>query len=315
MIEEFIADPISYMRRREREYSERRYLRNAHKKALATRRIDIYANMWTTDINGSVRRISDPARRAFFLTKLIELEVENDIRHRSRGRIVDEKQIRIIASRKYKRVRLKTVPTIPKGNFLVRYSKKEYIEKAFVEGSIRIAPAASYADSSLNAAQFDEELRHFSVTPDKQLLFKVYGSDTPGGPERELPVTPLEFFQYMEVQNFYVLCCAASFDCRMFHDFEADAAIIIFDPDTFITRINSAVLNHVQSQLKHGKINYYDPYLVERSQLVPGFFKHFRYAYQDEYRLIWEVSPQILLQPFFVNIGSMYDVADFVELR
>jgi len=314
MIEEFISDPVSYLRSRAREYSMHRYLRNANDTSLDIRRTDIYANMWTTDIDGSVQRISDPARRKFFLTKLIELEVENSIRHQLGDIDFDEEQIRNIASRKYKRVRPKIARKIPKKDFLVRYSKKNYIEKPFSEGSIRLAPASSYADSSLNAAQFDEELRHFSVTPDEQLLFKMYGSDTLGGPERELPVTPLELFRYMEVQNFYVICCATSFDCRMFYDFEADAAIIIFDNDTFISRINSAVLDQVPSKFKHGKINYYDPYLVKRPQLVPGFSKHFRYAYQDEYRLIWEVSPQIPLQPFFINIGSMHDIADLVEL-
>lgn len=206
MTEEFISDPVSYLRSQAREYSMHRDLRNANDTSLDIRRTDIYANMWTTDIDGSVQRISDPARRKFFLTKLIELEVENSIRHQLGDIDFDDEQIRNIASHKYKRVRLKVARKIPKKDFLVRYGKKNYIEKAFSEGSIRIAPASSYADSSLNAAQFDEELRHFSVTPDEQLLFKTYGSDTLGGPERELPVTPLELFRYMEVQNFYVIC-------------------------------------------------------------------------------------------------------------
>jgi hypothetical protein len=121
-------------------------------------------------------------------------------------------------------------------------------------GIIKINPATTYADASLNPAQYDEELRHFAVTSRERILSTLIGTDTPGGPEREMPYEPLKLFRYMEVPNFYVLCCAAGFDCRMFHDFDCDAALIIHGRAEFIRRLGYVVREHVQSAFLHGKV-------------------------------------------------------------
>ena len=296
-------------------YGKRRYLEKAAPELLDIREKDLSANTWTTNSDGSVRAILEPARRQFFFTKLIELQAERQLRAGVGDIQFDETAITRLASRDYTPSRLRTPPSLPASPFLVRYSNERYIKDALNKGVIKINPATTYADPSLNSAQYDEELRHFSVTPHERIPFKLFGTDTSGGAERELPYQPLELFRYMEVPNFYVLCCAASFDCRMFNDFTADTALIIHGKEEFIRRVGDAVSKHVPRTFSHGKVRYYDPYITARaSELIPAFSKHFRYAYQDEYRLVWKPSSGMRLDPFFINIGPVSDIAAIVEL-
>jgi hypothetical protein len=208
-VDAFIRNPQSYLEARAAEYAQRRYLENAALGLLDIREKDLVANTWTTYGDGRVRAITDPARRQFFFTKIIELEVERNLRAGSGDIHFDEAAIRHIASCEYKPIRPRTPPSLPSSPFLVRYSKKGYIEDALNNGVIKINPATTYADPSLNSAQYDEELRHFAVTPHERVPLKLFGKYTLDGPECEIPHRPLELFRYMEVPNFYVICCAA----------------------------------------------------------------------------------------------------------
>ena len=62
---------------------------------------------------------------------------------------------------------------------------------------------------------------------------------------RELPFKPLEFFDYANTSNFYVLCMDHQYDLRMFDDFEADAALVISEPHEFSRRLSGAVLRQI----------------------------------------------------------------------
>lgn len=357
-IEAFISNPTTYLRGKEIEYrknEENRYLKKAHYAYLKTRRQDIYDNLWTTDIHGNIQPLSDDFQREFLLTKLVELEAEHNIRQpKTPIRNINTEKIRKIASRKYKKLSLKVFPKVPEKDFLVRYSKRKYLREAFDEGKIRIQPASSYKDPSLNFAQYDEELQHYSVSSNKRITFETIILDESNGSKKISTPTFLELFQYMNIPNFYVLCCSTRFNYRLFHSFDADAALIIFDKNEFLSRVNSAVSEKMSlSNFKNGKIGYYDPYKIDKSDLIPYFIKHFRYMYQDEYRLAWEVSSQVddlqyamaqtfqisgkesnnslqnssevrnsiqnfsqsQLQTLDINIGSMRDIAEFVELK
>ena len=94
-----------------------------------------------------------------------------------------------------------------------------------------------------------------------------------------------------------------------------DAALIIHDPKTFRARLAAAVnQKHPRAILKESPLRYYDPYTIRRDQLVPIFSKNFRYTYQNEYRMSWIVQDSEPLQPFFVELGALADLASVVEL-
>src|ERR1051326_4035417 len=120
-IAHFVTDPRSYLEPRASAYGNRRYLENAAPELLDVREKQLHANIWTTDGEGAVRAIADPARREFFFTKIIELAVERRLRTGSGDIQFDEGEIRRVASRAYRPIQLRTPPHLPASPFLVRY--------------------------------------------------------------------------------------------------------------------------------------------------------------------------------------------------
>lgn len=297
-----------HLRDREREYDVTRYLRHVPDDALGQRQADIEHNLWEANGRGEVIRVSDQRRRLFLFDRLVDLQREQQYRGQRAGLSFDEREIIRRASRDYTPPRFDVGLECAIG--LVRYGKREHIEDALLYGRFRLSPAAAYNDNSLNAAQIDDELRHHSVTPNEQLKFTVYGSATLGEPAAPIQMQPLQLFRYMLLNNFYVLCCSRRFDPRMFHDFEADAAIIIRDEHAFLQRMACAMTSATPN---FADVGYYDPHTVSRGDLVPGFSKHFRYAYQNEFRLLWTPGGADKLEPMFVEIGDMRDIAEVIR--
>jgi hypothetical protein len=128
-----------------------------------------------------------------------------------------------------------------------------------------------------------------------------------------MPFKPLELYEYMNTSNFYVLCIDDRYDLRMFDDFEADAALIISEPNEFSRRLSEAVARQDKTlRMKAGQVKYYDPYTVQRHELEAGFSKNFKFAYQNEYRMTWWPSESEPLAPIFVEAGSLSDIAEAV---
>jgi hypothetical protein len=240
-------------------------------------------------------------------------ELQEERRSRFGGEVVDLDEGAIIAeaSAAYTAPQLTSATTLAPGA-LVRYGKQVHLQSILCEGILRIAPASIYP--SLNAAQIDEELRHHAVTPNERLVFKVFGRRTPDGPEEEFPVKPLELYRYMNLPPFYVLCLSSRFDFRMFHDFDADAALVVRDRQEFVRRAKAAMALAVTAEPAVREVRYYDPYQVRHEQLVPAFSKHFRYAYQNEVRMIWRPKSGTTPEPIFVNVGPLGDIAELVGI-
>jgi hypothetical protein len=312
-IQAFLDNPKSYLAACAVTYEKRRDLRHVHDDRLNSRADDIIGNLWTTDACGTVTQLSEPTRREFFMRLYAELQEERRLRKGHQVIDFDEEAIRAEASGDYTAPRLTSATPTLAPSALVRFGKYAHVEGALTQGTFRIAPASNYADPSLNAAQFDEELRHHAVTPNQHLVFNLFGRRTPEGPEEELRVTPLELYRYMNVPPFYVLCLSSRFDFRMFHDFGADAALVIHDRKEFARRVNVAMALAVDAEPDMGNVQYYDPYQVLREELIPGFSKHFRYAYQTEVRMIWRPKSGTTPAAVFIKAGRLNDIAELVR--
>lgn len=296
-----------------REYEQFRYLREIDDAVLQRRFNDLAANLWSTDAAGNVTPARNPDARSGILRLLLHTMLEQMERSGTAVRDFDEWQIRDESSARYIPPRLKT-PFTGSPACYAKFGKKDHIRSAFERGMLRISPASSYDDPSLNPAQTDKELEHATVTPNEHLMFKLYGLDTEGK-EVEVPVQKKELFRYMMVPDFYVWCCGLGYDARLFHEFEADAVLVIRDKDEFRTRLAAAVGEKIPSwPMSDGPLRYYDPYTIRREQLVPIFSKHFRYLYQNEYRFAWTTPNPEALEPFFVELGPLNDIAEFLEM-
>jgi len=296
-----------------REYQISRYLRHRSDPELQQRLDDLAANIWSTDTPGNVIAMRDAQQRGKLLRLIADVLFEKAARAGHAQVNFDETALRNESSAGYRPPTLKTsFPSSP--GRMSKFGRRNHIADALKIGRLRIAPASSYDDASLNSTQSDKELEHYAVTPNEQLMMKVYGRNANGN-EVEIPVQMHELFRYMMVPDFYVWCCGLGYDARLFHEFTADAALIIHDQSAFCERLSRAVsVEHPKSVKREGIVQYYDPHTVRREQLVPIFSKNFRYAYQNEYRLAWNVQDGEPLKPFVVELGPLSDIATMVEL-
>lgn len=296
------------------EYNSSKYLREVHRLRLQQRVDDLAYNLWSTDAAGNVTPPRDPNNRSGILRLLFHAIAEQSRRQGKRCvRKFNERKLREIASRHYSPPQLKT-PFIGSPSCFAKFGKREHIANSFERGIFRIAPASSYDDPSLNPAQADKELEHFTVTPNEHLMMSFNARDAHDN-EVEAPIQLKELFRYMMVRDFYVWCCGLGYDARLFHDFEADAVLVVRDKEAFRQRLAQAVQHaHPNSTMSDRGLIYYDPYTTRREHLIPVFSKYFRYLYQNEYRFAWDVPEGEPLAPFFVELGPLHDIAEYLEL-
>jgi hypothetical protein len=201
-------------------------------------------------------------------------------------------------------------------SYLARLGQREHLKASMNIGRFRIAPAASYADPSLNPAIQDDELSVTAVRSADTAIIQPLDPVT--GKRRPLIRAVGEITYSKTLQdNFYVLCMATHYSPRLLDDFNADALIAITNPNRFLLRLERAVKEiRPELSLVAGVVHYYDPYRAQAEQLDPFFAKNFRYAYQREYRFVWAAEGLPMnAEPFFVEIGNMRDIASIFVLR
>lgn len=296
------------------EYAASRYLRKQSDDALKHRYDALASNLWSTDAAGNVTPPRNQEHRTALLRLIVDVLCEQGDRTGNPPISLDEAAIRHAAAMTYQSPKL-TMPFVGSPSGFAKFGKREHIRRTFDEGILRVAPASGFNDPSLNSAQKDDELQHWSVTPNEQLLFKLHGLDANGN-EVEIPVEKLELFRGMNVPDFYVWCCGFGYDARLFHEFEATAVIVIRDMDKFRARFSTAMQQALPGwTMKDGPLAYYDPYTTRREQLVPIFSKNFRYLHQNEYRFAWSSSDgQPTSTALFPVLGPLSDIAEYYEI-
>ena len=203
----------------------------------------------------------------------------------------------------------------PSSPFLVKYSKREFLEPMLSNGTIRICPASYYSDHKhIDSIRDNETHRYFFIPTFQERLkgqtsIRFQGHDICFAEDDiEIPVVVPDYFMCSLCDHVYY---------RLTTDFEADAALIIKDPILFSQRVISAFLS-MQTQWRPlvGNIIYYDPYRDYSKIWIPEMGKHFGYAYQREYRIAFKSNSHIKygLEPLNIKIGSMVSFAELITL-
>lgn len=196
-----------------------------------------------------------------------------------------------------------------KPNQLYKFGKHEWLNDAFKFGRIRIAPATFYKDPSLNKAIQDDELS-FDIHPrNSNLIIQNKAGE-------KIPIFGKVIYQLKSETNYYVHCFAAKYTFREFDDFEGDVCIIIREPIEFIQKLMTAVQNkYPEFNGFSSGVRYIDPLNCKPEDVDIFFSKHFKYAYQNEYRAIWlPPKPMMKLDEFNIEIGSMGSYADYIRI-
>lgn len=301
------------------QYRANRYLRDASIEAIERRSQDICTNMFNVNDTGQLTpgELKDSGAEFWWIMWTHILE-ELSIRQAPYGsvKLMEPGQFPWLSH-----------PDAPRGvrilgknkigsKDLVRLGQKEHIKDAINHGRFRIAPAASYADPSLNPAIHDDELSITAVGSADTAIIHMVDPVTGEQAEQITAIGEIQYSRRLE-ENFYVMCMTAGYRPRLLDDFGANAMLVIKNVNRFLIRIEKAVKKvRPNLALARNEVKYYDPYRVKPSALEPFFVKNFRYAYQREYRLVWHTAGLPLdCEPFFVEIGPMQNIASVHLLR
>jgi hypothetical protein len=98
---------------------------------------------------------------------------------------------------------------LPQGDCLFKYGKFQYLHQALNEKQIRISPASSYNDPSLNPAIRDEELQ-LAINPvPSRLKMKAYDGKTG---QCKGDIYPKDYvYTTRSITNYYVYCDFSSY--------------------------------------------------------------------------------------------------------
>ena len=174
---------------------------------------------------------------------------------------------------------------------IVKFGKRKHMTELLLEGRGRVSPATSYKDESLGYARADDEstISAFLDPSDSHRIMAI--KEEPGrsiGLDIKVPYLGSVPITMQATTDFYVYCLGESIDVRLFDDLDADACVVITQPEEFKARVQNALSKQLQGwQFVAGPVIYFDPFFARVHQMVPQFWKHFRFSYQNEYRLVW----------------------------
>jgi len=301
-------------------YHARRYLEHVSEEDLGQRLRDIVNNSIILTEKGQAAHRSPAEGGGYWMMKLTHIREEYFLR----GHDFPDNVLKGINLPKF------TYPEQPKsaiaikdknletGKYLVKYGKIEYLRKIFEEGIVRIAPASSYKDPSLNYAIGDDELTLITYGLPKEVKMTVIDQKTGEEKGPLIPTSNITYYSECKT-DYYVFCLSMIYDHRLFEDFDkAEGCIIINKLGDFLRRIES-----VSSQVLSGwkmfnmPVTYLDPFNTQEEEHIPFFTKNFKYAYQFEYRLAWlppEPSFNEKMDYLFFDVGSMKDIAELIVI-
>lgn len=195
--------------------------------------------------------------------------------------------------------------------YIVKYGKSDYLKK----GLLRISPASKYNDPSLNPTIRDDELKKSIYGLPSEVKLELLDKKTGMPKQRIEPIGNVKLTKE-SITDYFVYCVSCVYDLRLFDDFEADCCLIIHNPSEFTKRLNVAFFQRIPTRIAYQrKVNYIDPLNGKADDLDVYSSKHFRYAYQNEYRFIWiPLDTQKVLEPVDLEINGLTEVAELIRL-
>lgn len=291
--------------------SQKRYLSGVPERQLAERHWYLINNTFELDSNSMVvPRYDDPNMYERYSHVLAEMSLRpGGIGHFHSKYPLDKTKTAMLApseSVKYKARKILTCLGENSDNKLFRFGSYKYMHELQHDGGIFLQSASSYKDSE-NLSVKDDEL---------QLQFIHFVSE-----KEQAETSGLKCLKYtVSAPDFLTLCFTNAINYRMIADWNAEAVVIIHDPDEFYKRLRVGTR---QFQSSHGRlerrsVRYIDPYFdggsLVKSEHLP-FCKDYRFQYQKEYRFVICNDQQFSNFERKVFLGSLSDIATLVDLR
>lgn len=195
---------------------------------------------------------------------------------------------------------------------LIRFGSKKYMRELYGSGGLLFQEASIFGQAE-NLSVCDDELT---------LLMKRYIPRdelklVPGAPDPDtINERGVGMNFSISCPDFLVLCMTDTVNFRLISDWDAEAVVVIHDPTEFSKRLRTAsedLINKSGSDvLEFGKVRYIDPYFPLENPDVP-FCKHYKFAYQREFRFVARGINKLGFAERKIEMGSIKDIADLIE--
>ena len=199
----------------------------------------------------------------------------------------------------------------PEGK-LIKYGNQAWLRETFLTGRWQISPASSYSSHKLCRARRDSELfldfkvPFFKPHPSATDVLDETFADILLGVKSDCVKAPTDY---------YLVCFARTFVHRLFDDFDSDSCLVVTDEKLFTAKMmNAFAAFRPRWRGICKRVEYVDPVMPQGRPDI-FFAKHFRYAYQDEFRFVWTPEPAIAeLDVAFLELGPLADCCEFLPL-
>lgn len=200
------------------------------------------------------------------------------------------------------------------GSYLFKFGKAEHLTPLLERGEILVRQASYYNDPALNHAIHDDELLIVLQPNPAHTRFTVFDRVT-GEKKGELRPSDNKIKKKLET-DYYVYCLSQSFEPRLFLDFDADACLIIHKPEAFIECLALAMENALPGWTAAGVgVNYIDPLRTLLRDVDLFRAKHFKFAYQKEFRVVCLPPAQLTgLGPIKLTVPNLGEGCELVKL-
>jgi hypothetical protein len=205
---------------------------------------------------------------------------------------------------------------LQRGTYLLKFGKSEFMTPLYEKGLLQVSPASTYLDDKFNRAIRDDERKFVQESLGATVQFPPgRGYSIPREQWLSVPVVgTLKQITAYESEC-YMACFSMRYEYRLFDEFGYDACLVIRTPLRFLDMIKARSATVLPEwQFSAGRVFYRDPFYPSPSQDVL-FSKHFRFAYEQEFRLVWEPpSKQESIKPILLELGALSGDCDLLVL-
>lgn len=195
--------------------------------------------------------------------------------------------------------------------FIMKFGSSDWLPKALSNGKFLLSPASYYERHEHNHARRDIELsRKLLPNPRNRDANAFLLNRDLAAPQGKV----LGDIEIRETYDYYLFSLTASYNSRLFGDFNADGCLVIFEPKIFLQRLIEALSKKIQgAQFEVGLVKYYDPVRTDPAAIDVPFWKPFSHWYQTELRLVCTLTDPVPTLPRLeFEIGSLRDCASLV---
>ena len=177
------------------------------------------------------------------------------------------------------------------------------------QGELMIQPAKRFMDSDICAVQDDEcSIEVKGILSTEEVRRVVANPQDVPDEERDHV-----FHIRLNIDGYGLYCMGKTPELRMIADWGATGAVVINDPAEFERRLLHAVNKEFPGARSYfADVTYLDPYSPPSGIPNVATTKHFRYAYQDERRLV--VRGADMGDGKLIRMGPLDDIATLIHL-